>query len=105
MIVSKDLNGIIRSWNPAATRIFGYSPDEMIGMSILKLIPEDLHSDETTILENIRAGRRVEHLKPCVAQERPIARCFPNRFSDKKRARPGYRRIQDFARYLRAQTA
>lgn len=63
VIVSKDLNGIIRSWNPAATRIFGYSPDEMIGMSILKLIPEDLHSDETTILENIRAGRRVEHFE------------------------------------------
>ena len=63
VIVSKDLNGIIRSWNGAATRLFGYSADEMIGTSILKLIPEDLHSDETTILENIRAGRRVEHFE------------------------------------------
>jgi PAS domain S-box-containing protein len=63
VIVSKDLNGIIRSWNGAATRIFGYSADEMIGASILKLIPEDLHSDETTIMENIRAGRRLEHFE------------------------------------------
>ena len=63
VIVSKDMNGIIRSWNGAATRLFGYSADEMIGTSILKLIPEDLHSDEKTIMENIRAGRRVEHFE------------------------------------------
>jgi PAS domain S-box-containing protein len=63
VIVSKDLNGIIRSWNGAATRLFGYSADEMIGTSILKLIPEDLQSDEKTIMENIRAGRRVEHFE------------------------------------------
>jgi PAS domain S-box-containing protein len=63
VIVSKDLNGIIRSWNTAATRFFGYSADEMIGASILKLIPEDLHSDEKIIMENIRAGRRVEHFE------------------------------------------
>ena len=63
VIVSKDLNGIITSWNNAATRIFGYSPEEIIGTSILKLIPEHLHSDEKTIIESIRAGRRVEHFE------------------------------------------
>lgn len=63
VILSKDLNGIITSWNAAATRLFGYSADEMIGMSILKLIPEDLHSDEKTIMESVRAGRRVEHFE------------------------------------------
>jgi len=63
VILSKDLNGIIRSWNAAATRIFGYSPEEIIGKSILTLIPEDLHSDEKTIMESIRAGRRIEHFE------------------------------------------
>lgn len=63
VIMSKDLNGIITSWNDAATRVFGYTAEEMIGASILKLIPEHLHSDEQTILESIRAGRRVEHFE------------------------------------------
>jgi PAS domain S-box-containing protein len=63
VILSKDLNGTITSWNDAATRLFGYSPEEMVGASILKLIPEHLHSDEKTILENIRAGRRIEHFE------------------------------------------
>ena len=63
VIVSKDLNGIIMSWNDAATRVFGYSAEEMIGTSILKLIPEHLHSDEKTIIENVRAGRRIEHFE------------------------------------------
>ena len=63
VILSKDLNGTITSWNDAATRVLGYSADEMIGASILKLIPEHLHSDEKTIIENIRAGRRIEHFE------------------------------------------
>jgi PAS domain S-box-containing protein len=61
VIISKDLNGIVRSWNSAATRLFGYSPEEMIGQSILKLIPDRLKHEEKTIIENIRTGRRVEH--------------------------------------------
>lgn len=61
VILSKDLNGIITSWNPAAKRVFGYSADEMVGQSILKLIPEHLRDEEKTIIGNIRAGRRVEH--------------------------------------------
>ena len=63
VILSKDLNGIITSWNAAAARLFGYSAEEMVGSSILKLIPEHLHSDEKTILESIRAGQRVEHFE------------------------------------------
>jgi PAS domain S-box-containing protein len=62
-IISKDLNGIITSWNQAATRIFGYSSEEMIGTSILKLIPEDLHGDEPVILSKIRSGERIEHFE------------------------------------------
>ena len=63
VILSKDLDGTITSWNDAATRLFGYSSEEMIGVSILKLIPEHLHSDEKTILESVRAGRRIEHFE------------------------------------------
>ena len=55
-IISKDLNGIITSWNEAATRILGYTEDEIVGQPILKLIPEDLQSDEPFILSRIRAG-------------------------------------------------
>jgi PAS domain S-box-containing protein len=63
VILSKDLNGIITSWNAAATRVFGYSAEEMVGSSILKLIPEHLHSDEKIIIESVRAGKRVEHFE------------------------------------------
>jgi PAS domain S-box-containing protein len=62
-ILSKDLNGIITSWNLGATRVLGYSPEEMIGASILKLIPEELHSDEAIIIGKVRAGERVEHFE------------------------------------------
>jgi len=61
VILSKDLHGIITSWNAAACRLFGYTAEEMIGQSILKLIPEDLRAEEKTIIESIRAGHRVEH--------------------------------------------
>jgi len=63
VILSKDLNGIITSWNVAATRLFGYTAEEMVGESILKLIPEDLRSEEKRIIESIRAGERVEHFE------------------------------------------
>ena len=60
-IVSKDLNGRIMSWNQAAARIFGYTQEEIVGKSILTLIPPDLHSEETIIIGKIRAGERIEH--------------------------------------------
>jgi PAS domain S-box-containing protein len=63
VILSKNLDGTITSWNAAATRVFGYTAEEMVGQSILKLIPDDLRSEEKTIIENIRAGRRVEHFE------------------------------------------
>lgn len=60
-IVSKTLDGSITSWNAAATTIFGYLPDEVIGKPITTLIPEDLQSEEDEILRRLRLGERVEH--------------------------------------------
>jgi len=62
-IVSKDLHGIVTSWNPAAERIFGYTQEEMIGSSILRIIPEDLYGEERYILGRIRNGQRVDHFE------------------------------------------
>jgi PAS domain S-box-containing protein len=62
-IVSKDLNGIINSWNEGARRIFGYEADEIIGQPILRLIPPELHPEEEIILAKLRAGERVDHFE------------------------------------------
>lgn len=62
-IVSKDLNGIVRSWNRSAERLFGYKAEEIIGRSILLLIPPELQSDEDMILSKIRAGEKIDHFE------------------------------------------
>lgn len=62
-IISKDLNGFVTSWNTSAERIFGYTADEMIGLSITKLIPVDRTDEESHILPKIRMGERVEHFE------------------------------------------
>ncbi len=60
-IISKNLNGIIKSWNEGARRTFGYAADEIIGKSILLLIPDELQYEEDEILRKLRAGERVDH--------------------------------------------
>ena len=60
-IISKTLQGVITSWNAGAKRLFGYDEDEIVGRSILTLIPEDRHAEEREIISRIRAGERVEH--------------------------------------------
>src|ERR1700733_12406679 len=62
-ILSKDLKGEIKSWNQAANRIFGYAREEIVGSSILRLIPEELHQEEKTILAKIRAGEHIDHFE------------------------------------------
>jgi PAS domain S-box-containing protein len=62
-IISKDLNGHITSWNLSAERLFGYRPDEIIGQSIMLLIPPELQHDETHILAKIKAGERIDHFQ------------------------------------------
>ena len=60
-IISKTLEGIITSWNAGAARIFGYTADEMIGQSITRIIPPELHEDEKQILAKLKRGEHVDH--------------------------------------------
>lgn len=62
-IVSKDLNGIVTSWNRQAERLFGYKEEEMVGRSILTIIPPELHGDEDMILGKIRRGEKIDHFE------------------------------------------
>jgi PAS domain S-box-containing protein len=60
-IISKDLNGIILSWNPGAERLYGYTAAEAVGQPVTMLIPEDRPDEEPSILERIRRGERIQH--------------------------------------------
>jgi PAS domain S-box-containing protein len=62
-IVSKDLNGMITSWNHGAEKIFGYSAQETIGRHITIIIPEDRLDEETVIINKIRKGESVSHFE------------------------------------------
>src|ERR1700750_2091699 len=62
-IVSKNLDGIFRSWNTGAERIFGYSASEAIGQPITLVIPQDRQSEEREILTRIRRGERIDHFE------------------------------------------
>ena len=62
-IVSKDVSGIIESWNKSAERMFGYTAAEAIGQSIRVVIPPELQHEEDSILSRIRQGQRVEHFE------------------------------------------
>lgn len=62
-IIGKDLNSIITSWNRGAEKIFGYSAAEIVGTSIMRLIPEDRQDEEIQILEKIGRGESVEHFE------------------------------------------
>ena len=62
-IVSKNLDGIITSWNSGAERVFGYSASEAIGQPITLVIPEDRQSEEREILTRIRRGERIDHFE------------------------------------------
>jgi two-component system cell cycle sensor histidine kinase/response regulator CckA len=63
-IISKDLNGVIMSWNKSAQRLFGYTPDEAIGKTVAELlIPLDRQDEEPRILARLHAGERVDHFE------------------------------------------
>jgi PAS domain S-box-containing protein len=60
-IIGKDLRGIVTSWNTGAEGLFGYSPAEMIGQPIMRLIPPDRLQEETEILGHVQRGESVKH--------------------------------------------
>lgn len=62
-IISKTLEGIITSWNPAAERLFGYSEKEAVGKHISLIIPHDRLSEEDLIISNISAGKKIDHFE------------------------------------------
>jgi PAS domain S-box-containing protein len=62
-IVSKTLDGIVTSWNPAAELMFGYTAKEIVGRSILMIIPPELYPQEDYVLSKIRRGERIEHFE------------------------------------------
>ena len=62
-IVSKDLDGIVQTWNRGAEVMFGYTAAEIIGRSITVIIPEDRLSEEAVVLARIRAGDTVAHFE------------------------------------------
>jgi PAS domain S-box-containing protein len=59
-VLSKDLDGIVTTWNPAATRLYGYSPEEAIGRHISFLVPPDHKHEATEILDRVKRGERLE---------------------------------------------
>ena len=60
-IVSKNLDGVIASWNAGAQRIFGYSEAEVVGKSIMVIVPPELRDEEIDILRRLRAGEHIQH--------------------------------------------
>jgi PAS domain S-box-containing protein len=60
-IISKTLDGRITSWNASATRIFGYHANEMIGQPITRIIPPELHAEESKIIARLKLGERIDH--------------------------------------------
>ena len=60
-IISKDMHGVVLSWNKGAECLFGYTAEEMVGQPVQRLIPHDRCYEEAQILERLHAGDRIDH--------------------------------------------
>ena len=77
-IITKDLNSTITSWNPAATRMFGYSEQEAIGKSIRMIIPKELQSEEDVVIATVGLCHRSVRQSPMITRANA---CIYVRFS------------------------
>jgi PAS domain S-box-containing protein len=99
-IISKDLNGIITSWNSGTNRLFGYEAEEIVGKPVTLLIPPERLREEEGILARIRRGERIEHYETIRRRkDGNLVDISPNRFADQRRGGPNYRRFQDCPRH------
>jgi PAS domain-containing protein len=104
-ILSKDLNGIITSWNRGAQLLFGYTAEEAVGQPVTLLIPVDRQDEEPFILGRIRQGESVDHYEIDPADKGwPSHRYFSDRVANQKRKRRNHRRFENCTRYFRKQT-
>lgn len=62
-ILTKSLDGVIRSWNPGAERLLGYRADEMVGQPVTRLLPQDRLDEESMIIDKLKRGERVSHFE------------------------------------------
>jgi PAS domain S-box-containing protein len=62
-VITKNLDGVVTSWNAAAVRMFGYTADEMLGKPIRLLIPDERQAEEDDILARLRRGERIDHFE------------------------------------------
>ena len=103
-IVSKNLDGIITSWNRGAERIFGYTAEEAVGQPITIVIPQDRQDEERAILTRIRRGERIDHFETITAtQAWQLNRRFADRFSCQKCRRQDHWRFKDREGYYRTE--
>ena len=105
-ILTKDLDGVITSWNRGAERLFGYKAEEAVGRSITILIPHDRHDEEREIIGRIRRGEYVHHYETVRQRKDGSLLDISLTVSPlKDAARQNRRRIEDCQRHHRAQTS
>jgi len=81
-IISKNLDGIVTSWNTGAEELFGHRTDEIVGQPIKRIIPPDRQQEESTILARLHMGERIKHLETIRMHkslwlQNSVTRCAP----------------------------